>query len=106
MENLPDQPEFTGLKALPGSFLLAPGFGVHFSGNFGTLGGTIAADAFTWVGNATGMVRGTVINYSDSTFSMTGNSNITIDKSQGSNNPPGFVVPGKLTADMDTYLEY
>ena len=106
VENLPDQPEFTGLKALPGSFLLAPGFGVHFSGNFGTLGGTIAADAFTWVGNATGIVKGTVINYSDSTFSMTGNSNITIDKSSGNNNPPGFVTPGKLTADMNTYVEY
>ena len=106
VEELPDQPQFTGLKALPGSFLLAPGFGVHFSGNFGTLGGTIAADAFTWVGNANGVVKGTVINYSDSTFSMTGNSNITIDKSAGNDTPPGFVVPGKLTANMESYVEY
>lgn len=106
VSQLPNEPDFAQLRQMPGSFLLAPGFGVQFSGNFGTIGGTIAADAFQWTGNAGGRVKGMVINYSNSEFNMTGNSELIIDRTGGSTIPPGFAVPSTLAPEPGTYREY
>ena len=106
VESLPDTSEFSQLRQMPGSFMLAPGFGVTFTGNFGSVGGCMAADAFTWAGNATGNVKGPVINYSDSEFTLTGNSKITIDRSTYPGTPPGFSSIGKFAPDPASYREY
>lgn len=106
VESLPDTEAFAELKGLPGSFLLAPGFGVTFTGNFGAVNGCMAADAFTWTGNAGGTVRGPIINYSDSAFSLTGNAHLTIDRSTYPQTPPGFITPGRLAAAPGSYREY
>ncbi len=105
VEALPDTPEFSQLRTMPGSFLLAPGFGVQFTGNFGTVSGAMAAEKFTWTGNAGGIVRGTIISYSDAEFKLTGNSNIQIDRSSGMDAPPGFSSPSTLAPLPDTYEE-
>ena len=106
VEELPDTPEFAQLRQMPGTSLLAPGFGVTFTGNFGSVGGCMAADAFTWTGNASGTIRGSIINYSDSAFTLTGNSRITIDRSGTPSVPPGFAVPQRLSPVASTYREY
>ena len=106
VENLPDTPEYADLRAMPGSFLLAPGFGVEFTGNFGTFNGTIAADEFYFKGNASGTVFGSVINYSDSTFRLSGNSNLTFDRSSDPETPPGFFTPSRLSPVAGSYREY
>ena len=106
VESLPDTAEFHDLRQMPGSFLLAPGFGVSFTGNFGTVNGCMAADAFTFTGNAGGLVKGPIINYSDSIFSLTGNSSVTIDRLNTPTEPPGFSSNGSLRADNTTYAEY
>jgi len=106
VESLPDTPEFTELKAMPGSFLLAPGFSVELDGNFGTVNGTMAADEFKWNGNAGGTIHGQVICYGDEDFEMIGNAEIVIDQSTYSGIPSGFSVPVKLQADVSTYTEH
>jgi len=106
VEDLPDTPEYADLREMPGSFLLAPGFGVDFTGNFGTFNGTIAADEFYFRGNASGTVFGSVINYSDSTFRLTGNSNLTFDRSSDPETPLGFFTPSRLSPVAGSYTEY
>lgn len=106
VEQLPDDPEFSELREMPGSFLLAPGFGVQFTGNFGTVSGAMAADNFKWTGNAGGTVHGCIINYGDSQFKLSGNSNLTFDRSDDPVTPPGFTAPGRLVPVPSSYTEY
>ncbi len=118
VEALPDTPEFSELREMPGSFLLAPGFGTEFTGNFGTVSGTMAADEFKFSGNAGGTIKGMLINYSDSEFKLTGNANIIIDRdadierSAGTSSegtpavPPGFTVAPTFQIVPSSYLEY
>ena len=103
--DLPKDPQFSRLRQMPGSFLLAPGFGAEFAGNFGTVSGCMAADRFKFTGNAGGTVKGGVINYGDTEFKLTGNSNITVDRSDSAEEPPGFSIPGKLLVRPDSYFE-
>ena len=106
VEQLPDTAEFHELRELKGSFILAPGFGVSFAGNFGTVNGTMAADAFTFVGNSGGTVKGGIINYSDSDFTLTGNSRVVIDRNGMPDTPAGFNIPAGLATDASSYVEY
>ena len=105
VESLPDQSEFAGLKVLPGTFLLAPGFSVKFAGNFGTVNGAMAADEFKIAGNAGGTVHGPVINWGDTEFMLTGNSNITIDRGGSFELPQGFTTGAGLSPMSGTYQE-
>lgn len=105
VEDLPATSEFATLRTMPGSFILAPGFGASFAGNFGTVSGCMAADSFSFVGNAGGTVRGGIINYSDSTFRMTGNSTILIDRASNPPVPPGFKLPVTFSIDPESYVE-
>ncbi len=106
VDSLPDTPEFSALKALPGSCLLAPGFSVELDGNLGAVNGTMAAEEFKWNGNAAGTIHGQVISYGDTVFEMIGNAEIIIDKSSYSGIPSGFNIPVKLQANVSTYTEY
>jgi hypothetical protein len=105
VEALPDTPQWQDLRKLGGTFLLTPGFGASFTGDFGTLNGTMAADAFSFTGNAGGRVKGTILNYSDSIFSLSSNCEIVIDRDDGPETPAGFVTRGTFAALPETYLE-
>ncbi|NLF30900.1 MAG: hypothetical protein GX591_08445 [Planctomycetes bacterium] len=105
VEDLPDTPQFAELREMPGSMLLAPGFGVHFTGNFGTVNGAMAADRFVMTGNSGGTVHGPIICYSDSDFTMTGNAHFTIDRSRYQGDPPGFAQTSTMVPAPDTYRE-
>jgi len=106
VENLPNTSDFQTLRQLPGTAVLAPGFAVTYTGNFGALNGTMAAEAFNWTGNASGTVFGEVISYGSSTMSLTGNSTITINRSKYSGTPPGLSGSStKLVPNMDSYVE-
>jgi Tfp pilus assembly protein PilX len=108
VSTLPDLPQFAQIKQMPGSSLLAPGFGVTMTGNFGTVAGWIAADKFTFTGNVTGTIRGGIINYGDTQFLTTGNATLIFDRNDASNHPSGFTVPpapATLTLKSDSYKE-
>jgi cytoskeletal protein CcmA (bactofilin family) len=106
VEDLPDNADFHALRQLPGTSLLAPGFQTEFVGNFGTVNGTMAAESFMWTGNAGGTVFGEVISYGTSTMSLTGNSQLIINRSRYPGAPPGFGSgAAKLAPNMDSYVE-
>ena len=106
VEELPDTPEFSGLKEMPGTFLLAPGFGVKFSGQFGTIGGSMGADAFDFSGQANGYIKGWIINWGNSEFNMSGQANITLDNQGLEEMPFGFSVPCRVSPLPRTYEEF
>lgn len=100
---------FSVLRTKPGSFILAPGFGVEFVGNFGTVNGCMAADQFKWTGNAGGIAKGGIIAYSNAEFKLAGNSCITIDREDVPDDPAGFSGAGShmvLVLIPTTYIEY
>lgn len=105
VENLPAGSQYDGLRDLTGSFLLGPGFSAQFSGNFNTINGCMVASEFKFTGNSGGIVKGGVVNLQDSTFQMSGNSPIIIDKEHAVEEPAGIVSSYKLVCVTGSYVE-
>jgi len=106
VEALPDEPQFSDLKQMPGSAILAPGFGVRYQGNVESINGTIAADKLTFNGNVEGTIYGSLICYSDSAFEISGNVDVTIDREKYSRVAPGFKLPVQLVPEGESYEEF
>ncbi|MHC4617481.1 MAG: hypothetical protein ACYTEQ_06980 [Planctomycetota bacterium] len=103
---LPYESQFDGLHDETSTFILAPGFGLSFFGNFGTLGGCIAGNGITFTGDAGGTIEGTVINYSDQIpMELSGNNNLSFNRSGATEIPAGFVPQIVLHYDRDSYSE-
>ncbi|MCX5655383.1 MAG: hypothetical protein NTY65_12110 [Planctomycetota bacterium] len=105
VESLPAGAQYDGLRALTGSFLLAPGFSTEFTGNFNTVNGCMVASEFKFTGNAGGTLKGGVVNLRDSTFQMTGNARLVIDREGTVPNPAGIVSSTKLVCVSGSYAE-
>lgn len=106
LASLPDTPEWATLRQMDGTFLLAPGFSADFSGQFGTVSGTMAAECFRFSGQAEGNIKGSVLNYSqDVDFVMSGQGKIVIDRSNMPEQPAGFRSQGVLTLISGSYQE-
>lgn len=103
VETLPAS--YGDLRKLTGSFILAPGFLVNFTGNFGTVNGSIVSSQLTMSGNAGGTVKGTVINVDPSTLTLDGSSEIVIASTGTSNYPAGLFFDSHFGPAADTYLE-
>jgi len=102
---LPDEPQFAGLKDKTGTFIIAPGFNLSFGGNFTTLSGAIAGNGVTFYGNAGGTINGSIVNYSDAEMTLTGNSDLYFNRSGRDEVPPGFVAEIVLEYDPASYSE-
>jgi Tfp pilus assembly protein PilX len=105
VSQLPDLPQFAGLRSLDGSFLLAPGYEVHFLGNFGTIGGSIYASKMDFSGTTATTVRGSVLNCADTDFTVGGTAGITIDHTGISDPPAGMIFPRVMKYAAGSYLE-
>jgi len=105
VENLPAGSQYDGLRDLTGSFLLAPGFSAQFSGNFNTINGCMVASEYKFTGNSGGIIKGGVVNLQDSTFQMSGDSPIIIDKQHAVEEPAGIVSSYKLVCVTGSYVE-
>lgn len=92
-------------RNLTGAFILAPGFGVNFSGDFGTVSGSIIASQVTFSGNAGGVVKGSIINMDDVVLSVDGSSDIVIASTGTTNYPTGVTFGMKYAPLPDTYAE-
>lgn len=101
--DLPD-----GFPDMTGTFLIAPGFNVGFTGNFGAIVGAMAAENFTFSGSSEGTVNGSIVNYGDTEMLMDGHSTFFIDRTDVSGIPPGFtpLPPAPLTPVASTHVEY
>ena len=105
VEALPDTPEFHELRELSGTMMLAPGFGVSFSGNFGALNGAIVAETFAMTGDAGGTIYGPIISYGDAEIELGGSSAVRIDRSRYGTELPGLLHPVRLMPEAGTYKE-
>ncbi len=105
VSELPDEPQFDQLRNETGTFLLAPGFSVSFGGNFETINGVIAANGVEFYGDAGGTIDGSVLNYSDTTMNLTGNSNLSFNHSGTVEIPAGFEFDIELKYDPASYSE-
>lgn len=103
VETLPAS--YGNLRNLTGSFILAPGFLVQFSGNFGTVNGSIIASQVQMTGNAGGTVIGSVINNDPTTLTLDGSSAIDIVSTGTTNYPAGVFFGTHYTPLSDTYRE-
>lgn len=106
VQNLPNTPQFQALRSMTGSFILAPGFALTFSGNSNTTNGCMAADSFSFGGNTGGVITGSLINYRDSQFILFGSSNFTFNKPPTDQNPAGFKPPTNYSPKPATYKEW
>ena len=105
VENLPPYANYDGLRELTGSFLLAPGYSAKFAGNFGAVNGCMVASQFQFTGNASGRVKGGVVNLRDSEFGIDGSSTIIIDKSGTPEHPAGLETSFRLVCVSGSYRE-
>ncbi len=105
VETLPDTPEFSEVRQHTGTFILAPGFAVTFSGQFSAINGTIAADQLTFTGQASGVVKGAVIGLAEHPMSLNGGVEIQVDRLAAYPDPAGFVKTIALEPDPASYTE-
>lgn len=103
--DLPDEEQFADIRTETGTFIVAPGFDLSFGGNFNTLNGTIAGNGIEFSGNAGGTIGGSIINYSDTTMTLSGNSDLYFNRSGTDNSPAGFVPAQKLVFQPESYSE-
>jgi hypothetical protein len=105
VEYLPSDARFDGLRDKEGAFLLAPGFAASFEGNFSTVNGFLAAGRFDFGSAASGIVRGNVLNLSDSAVTLEGDAHVTIDKNNAPEQPAGIVPRYALLCISGSYRE-
>lgn len=106
LSSLPATNDFpVAMRNLSGAFLLAPGFGAKFGGNFGTLSGSIITSKIDFYGNAGGTVTGTVINLNNTPFTMSGNSDIVIQSEGTGQYPSGVFFGSRYDPLPDSYVE-
>jgi len=102
---LPDSGELAGLNTQVGTFMLTPGFKARFGGNFDALCGAIAANGIEFHGNAGGTINGSVLNYSNATMTLSGNSDLQFNRSGLTEVPAGFVPELIMQYDPSNYSE-
>jgi len=103
--DLAGQEQFEAMQDETGTFLLAPGFSLSFGGNFETVNGAIAGNGIEFFGNAGGRVNGSVINYADVQMTLSGNSDLSFDRSGVMQIPAGFIPDIVLHYDPNSYSE-
>ena len=107
VDALPDTQEFTAIKALTGTAILAPGFGVTFTGNNSGIDGMIAAEQLTFRGNTSlgGELTGMILGLADLPMSLRGNTKITINRQDDDYTPVGFKYVSSFEVISGTYAE-
>ncbi len=97
--------EFDALRSEEGTSILAPGFGASFQGNFSTLEGVVALSGVTFSGNVNALIKGTIINYSDTPMIVEGNAVMCFDRIASTRIPAGFDTHRVLIYDPSSYSE-
>jgi hypothetical protein len=105
VSELPQTSEFTGLHDDIGTFIMAPGFAISIGGSFSTLSGAIAGNGIEFFGDAGGTIQGSIINYSDETMTLSGNSDLFFNRSGLDDVPAGFVPEIIMDYDATSYSE-
>ncbi|MFQ6036973.1 MAG: hypothetical protein ACE5NM_14130, partial [Sedimentisphaerales bacterium] len=86
----PNDPQFDAIRHEIGSSVIGPGFATTFGGNFSTLEGVMAVSGVHFYGNASALIKGTIINYSDNATIVEGNVTMNFDRAGTTKIPAGF----------------
>lgn len=97
--------EFDGIKQETGTFVLAPGFNLDFSGQANNVNGVIAGSGISFSGQAGGTINGSIINYSQAPMSISGQSTLLFNRSGIESDPAGFVPNQVLQFQPSSYSE-
>jgi len=103
--NLPPGAQYDPIRSQLGTFLLAPGYNVSFTGNFHSVSGAMVASQFSFTGNASGIISGGICNLRDSNFTITGNASVGIDREHAVANPAGLTSSSVLKCVAGSYSE-
>jgi hypothetical protein len=108
VDALPDTAEFAAVKAQRGTAVLAPGFGITFSGNNSGINGLVAADQITFRGNSSlgGELTGMILGFADLPMSLRGNTTVTFNREEGDYLPTGFKYTASFSVINNSYTEY
>jgi hypothetical protein len=101
----PDRAEFDAIRSEAGSSILAPGFAVSFQGGSSTLEGVVAVSGISFCGNVNAVIKGTIINYSQSPLSIEANAVIDFAPQATAGVPAGFDSLRVLTCNPSSYEE-
>jgi hypothetical protein len=101
----PTGSEFDAIRQEEGSSIIAPGFFTSFGGNFSTLEGVVAVSGVQFTGNMDAQIKGTIINYSNSSTLVEGNVIMNFDREGSTKIPAGFDLYRELDYDPSTYSE-
>ena len=99
----PSDSQFDAIRKEIGSSILAPGFGVSFTGNFASVNGVMAASNLHFSSNASAIVKGTMISYSPDATRVDGNISMTFDRAAMVEIPAGFDLLRVLTYKPASY---
>ncbi len=105
VSQLPEETQFEGLHEKTGTFILAPGFRLSFGGSFSMQSGAVAGNGIELHGNAGGTINGSMINYSSASMTLTGNSDLSFNRSGLDEVPAGFVPRIVMVYDPSSYVE-
>lgn len=97
--------QYDAIKQEKGTFILAPGFSLDFSGQAMHMNGAIAANGISFSGQAGGTINGSLINYSQKPVTLSGQSNLTFNRSGRTTDPSGFSPDQTLVFQPTSYSE-
>ena len=78
---------------------------MSFQGNFSTLEGVVAVNGVVFSGNVNAIIKGTIINYSDTPMVIEGNALMNFDRMATTKIPAGFDTLRVLTYKPSSYEE-
>jgi hypothetical protein len=99
----PSGSQFDAMRSYVGSVILAPGFGLSFTGNFSAVNGVMAASGLHFSGNSSADVKGTMISYSPDPTFVEGNISMNFDRTAMVEIPAGFDLLRVLNYDPTSY---
>ena len=97
--------EFDLIKKETGTFLMAPGSEISFSGQATTISGAIACSGASFTGQAGGTINGSLINYSTKSVVMSGQGHLEFNRTGTGQSPAGFAASYRLNYARDSYQE-
>lgn len=97
--------EFAGIKEETGTFVMAPGFSLDFSGQALSMSGVIAGSGISFSGQAGGTVNGSIINYSQTPMTLSGQTELMFNRSGPGSDPSGFTSNHVLEFNPTSYSE-
>ena len=104
VDDLPSGAQFDAIKSKIGTFIVAPGFRVRFSGGFGVISGAIGCNGFTMSGGSGGVINGTIINYANNEMYLSGNGDVYFNRTS-MYVPAGFAPQTIMLYDPASYSE-